>query len=104
VRLRCASPPPPLAAAWRLPRRFKKYAGLDNYPPLQIMFATKGKNKGKLDSHCWYFDAFCYLLQPEYCVLFDAGGWWGRGCAVGLLRGSRKASLAHASVGSRSGP
>lgn len=54
-------------------RRFKKYAGLDNYPPLQIMFATKGKNKGKLDSHCWYFDAFCYLLQPEYCVLFDAG-------------------------------
>lgn len=53
--------------------RFKKYAGLDNYPPLQIMFATKGKNKGKLDSHCWYFDAFCYLLQPEYCVLFDAG-------------------------------
>ena len=56
-------------------RRFKKYAGLDNYPPLQIMFATKGKNKGKLDSHCWYFDAFCYLLQPDYCVLFDAGGW-----------------------------
>ncbi|PRW61415.1 chitin synthase 1 [Chlorella sorokiniana] len=53
--------------------RFKKYAGLDNYPPLQIMFATKGKNKGKLDSHCWYFDAFCYLLQPEFCVLFDAG-------------------------------
>lgn len=37
------------------------------------MFATKGKNKGKLDSHCWYFDAFCYLLQPEYCILFDAG-------------------------------
>lgn len=57
----------------RSPCRFKKYAGLDNYPPLQIMFATKGKNKGKLDSHCWYFDAFCYLLQPEYCVLFDAG-------------------------------
>lgn len=37
------------------------------------MFATKGKNKGKLDSHCWFFDAFCYMLQPEYCVLFDAG-------------------------------
>jgi hypothetical protein len=66
----------PLALNPRSPpsiRRFKKYAGLDNYPPLQIMFATKGKNKGKLDSHCWYFDAFCYLLQPEYCVLFDAG-------------------------------
>ena len=37
------------------------------------MFATKGKNKGKLDSHCWYFDAFCYMLQPEFCVMFDAG-------------------------------
>lgn len=71
-----------------LSRRFKKYAGLDNYPPLQIMFATKGKNKGKLDSHCWYFDAFCYLLQPEFCVLFDAGGCPGGGPAwqVGMAR------------------
>ena len=53
--------------------RYKKHAGIESYPPLQVMFATKAKNKGKLDSHCWYFDAFAYLLQPEYCVLFDAG-------------------------------
>ena len=53
--------------------RYKKHAGIESYPPLQLMFATKAKNKGKLDSHCWYFDAFCYLIQPEYCVLFDAG-------------------------------
>ena len=73
--LLCDSPPCTHPCRSRLPApRFKKYAGLDNYPPLQIMFATKGKNKGKLDSHCWYFDAFCYLLQPEFCVLFDAGG------------------------------
>ncbi len=53
--------------------RYKKHAGIDNYPPLQVIFGTKTKNKGKLDSHCWYFDAFSYLIQPEYCVLFDAG-------------------------------
>ena len=53
--------------------RYKKHAGIENYPPLQVLFATKGKNKGKLDSHCWFFDAFAYLIQPDYCVLFDAG-------------------------------
>lgn len=53
--------------------RYKKHAGIENYPPLQVIFATKTKNKGKLDSHCWFFDAFSYLIQPEYCVLFDAG-------------------------------
>ena len=40
---------------------------------MQVIFATKVKNKGKLDSHCWYFDGLAYLLQPEYCILFDAG-------------------------------
>lgn len=53
--------------------RYKKHAGLDCYPPLQIVFATKNGNRGKLDSHCWFFDGFAHLLQPEYCVLFDAG-------------------------------
>ncbi len=37
------------------------------------MFATKAKNRGKLDSHCWFFDAFSQAIQPEYCMLFDAG-------------------------------
>jgi cellulose synthase/poly-beta-1,6-N-acetylglucosamine synthase-like glycosyltransferase len=50
---------------------------LPNHPPRhphqQVIFASKTKNKGKLDSHCWYFDALAYLIQPEYCVLFDAG-------------------------------
>jgi chitin synthase len=55
------------------PCRIKKHAGLDCYPPLQIMYATKTTNRGKLDSHCWFFDGFAYLLQPDYCVLFDAG-------------------------------
>ena len=67
---RC-SPCPPCVP----PRRYKKHAGLDCYPPLQIMMASKTTNRGKLDSHCWFFDGFAYLLQPDYCVLFDAGGW-----------------------------
>ena len=70
------------------PRSFKKHAGIENYPPMQILMATKGKNKGKLDSHCWYFDAFCYLLQPEYCVLFDAGE--GAGSRAGAWVGARR--------------
>lgn len=65
---------PPLG---RPSRRYKKHAGLDCYPPLQIMFTTKTSNRGKLDSHCWFFDGFAYLLQPDFCVLFDAGGWAG---------------------------
>ena len=63
--------------------RYKKHAGLDCYPPLQIVFAQKSTNRGKLDSHCWFFDGFAYLLQPEICVLFDAGGWWAH-CLEGV--------------------
>lgn len=44
------------------------------------MFAAKTTNRGKLDSHCWFFDGFAYLLQPDFCVLFDAGEeGWGQG-------------------------
>lgn len=43
------------------------------------MFAAKTTNRGKLDSHCWFFDGFAYLLQPDFCVLFDAGEGRGRG-------------------------
>lgn len=46
---------------------------MEAYPPLQVLFATKTSNAGKLNSHAWYFSAFCHVLQPEYTVLFDAG-------------------------------
>ena len=43
-------------------------------------------NRGKLDSHCWFFDGFAYLLQPDYCVMFDAGGSeWGGGVGGGVI-------------------
>lgn len=52
---------------------------------MQVIFATKVKNKGKLDSHCWFFDGLAYMLQPEYCILFDAGEvpCWFSCCVVG---------------------
>ena len=74
--------------------RYKKHAGLDCYPPLQIVFATKTTNRGKLDSHCWFFDGFAYLLQPEICVLFDAGAWAAGAGAAPSGRGGRAAGCA----------
>ncbi len=43
------------------------------YPPMQILFALKEKNGGKLDSHLWFFHAFAEHLQPKYTVLVDVG-------------------------------
>ena len=43
------------------------------YPPLQMIFAVKEENAGKLDSHLWFFDAFSDSLTPQFCFLVDAG-------------------------------
>ncbi|KAF0684721.1 Aste57867_23322 [Aphanomyces stellatus] len=43
------------------------------FPPLQVAFALKEHNAGKLDSHLWYFDAFCEQVMPDYTVLLDVG-------------------------------
>jgi len=37
------------------------------YPPLQCVLAIKEANAGKLDSHLWYFSAFCDSLNPSFC-------------------------------------
>lgn len=41
--------------------------------PLQMMFALKERNRGKIDSHWWYFVAFGGTLIPDYCFLLDVG-------------------------------
>lgn len=41
--------------------------------PVQIMFCLKEKNAKKINSHRWALQAFAPLLQPEVCVLLDAG-------------------------------
>ena len=43
------------------------------FPPMQIIFAMKEHNGGKLDSHLWYFNAFADQLIPKYCLLLDVG-------------------------------
>eukprot|EP00475_Leptophrys_vorax_P036489 TRINITY_DN6177_c0_g2_i1.p1 TRINITY_DN6177_c0_g2~~TRINITY_DN6177_c0_g2_i1.p1 ORF type:complete len:728 (+),score=176.49 TRINITY_DN6177_c0_g2_i1:101-2284(+) len=43
------------------------------YPPMQIMFALKEKNAGKIHSHWWFYMAFAEIIKPEYCFLLDVG-------------------------------
>ncbi|SJX64496.1 Chitin Synthase 2 [Sporisorium reilianum f. sp. reilianum] len=41
--------------------------------PIQVVFCLKEQNKKKLNSHRWYFNAFCKMLQPNVCILLDVG-------------------------------
>jgi chitin synthase len=41
--------------------------------PMQMVFALKEKNAGKLDSHRWFFQALCEQFDQYYCVLLDFG-------------------------------
>ncbi|PUU84259.1 chitin synthase III [Tuber borchii] len=48
---------------------------MDNsaFPPVQVMFCLKQRNSKKINSHRWLFNAFGRILNPEVCVLIDAG-------------------------------
>ncbi|KAJ9474819.1 Chitin synthase 1 [Pseudozyma hubeiensis] len=41
--------------------------------PIQVVFCLKEQNKKKLNSHRWFFNAFCPMLKPNVCVLLDVG-------------------------------
>jgi chitin synthase len=41
--------------------------------PIQMIYAIKEHNGGKLDSHYWFFNAFADQLNPEYTFLIDIG-------------------------------
>ncbi|KAK5075400.1 Chitin synthase, class 2 [Lithohypha guttulata] len=41
--------------------------------PCQMIFCLKEKNKKKLNSHRWFFNAFGRALQPNVCILLDVG-------------------------------
>ncbi|KAI5309618.1 Chitin synthase, class 2, partial [Ascosphaera atra] len=43
------------------------------FPPTQMMFCLKQKNSKKINSHRWLFNAFGRILNPEVCILIDAG-------------------------------
>ncbi|PWN43440.1 putative chitin synthase 1 [Ceraceosorus guamensis] len=44
-----------------------------NLVPVQMMFCLKQKNSKKINSHRWLFNAIGRQLQPEVCILLDAG-------------------------------
>jgi len=45
----------------------------NNLVPVQIIFVVKAKNQKKINSHRWLFNAIGRQLEPEICVLIDAG-------------------------------
>ena len=46
--------------------------------PVQMLFCLKEKNQKKINSHRWFFQAFGRILDPNICVLIDAGTKPGR--------------------------
>jgi cellulose synthase/poly-beta-1,6-N-acetylglucosamine synthase-like glycosyltransferase len=40
---------------------------------VQLLFAIKRENRGKLDSHWWFYRVFCPHLRPAYCFQMDVG-------------------------------
>ncbi|KAF5364984.1 hypothetical protein D9758_008079 [Tetrapyrgos nigripes] len=49
-----------------------------NLVPVQIIFVLKAKNQKKINSHRWLFNAIGRQLDPEVCILIDAGTKPGR--------------------------
>ncbi|KAH7266285.1 chitin synthase-domain-containing protein [Fusarium solani] len=47
--------------------------GPNTLPPVQMIFCLKQKNSKKINSHRWLFNAFGRILNPEVCILIDAG-------------------------------
>jgi cellulose synthase/poly-beta-1,6-N-acetylglucosamine synthase-like glycosyltransferase len=45
----------------------------NNNPEIRFFLCVKSKNKGKLNSHWWFFTFFCREIQPKYCIQLDAG-------------------------------
>ncbi|CED84153.1 glycosyltransferase family 2 protein [Phaffia rhodozyma] len=45
----------------------------NNLVPVQIILILKQKNAKKINSHRWLFNGVGRMLQPEICVLLDAG-------------------------------
>jgi chitin synthase len=39
----------------------------------RALFCIKAENMGKLDSHWWFFDRLCPIIQPDYCIQMDVG-------------------------------
>ncbi|KAI1336744.1 chitin synthase [Xylariaceae sp. FL0016] len=56
-------------------------------PPVQMIFCLKQKNTKKINSHRWLFNAFGRILNPEVCILLDAGTKPGNKSLLALWEG-----------------
>lgn len=56
-----------------LPETSKETTKTLNNPPMQMIFALKEQNQGKLHSHHWFFNGFARQIQPQYTILLDVG-------------------------------
>ncbi|KAI9204458.1 chitin synthase-domain-containing protein [Polychytrium aggregatum] len=45
----------------------------DDMVPVQTIFLLKEKNAKKINSHRWFFNAVCKVIDPEVCILLDIG-------------------------------
>ena len=53
---------------------FCHYKRLGNFKfPLKLIFCVKQLNRGKLNSHLWFFGGFCEEIKPKYVMLLDVG-------------------------------
>ncbi|CAG8520337.1 uncharacterized protein OCT59_021599 [Rhizophagus irregularis] len=46
---------------------------LEVHTPIQVLFCLKEENTKKINSHRWFFNAFGKILEPNVCILLDAG-------------------------------
>jgi chitin synthase len=54
--------------------------------PVQVLFCLKEHNQKKINSHRWFFQAFGQVLNPNICVLIDAGTKPGKDSIYQLWR------------------
>jgi len=40
---------------------------------INFIVCAKNENKGKIDSHLWFFKGFCSYMNPKFCQLIDIG-------------------------------
>ncbi|KAJ5560535.1 Fungal chitin synthase [Penicillium frequentans] len=57
---------------------------ITNLCPVQMIFCLKQNNSKKINSHRWLFNAFGRILNPEVCILIDAGTKPGRKSLLAL--------------------
>lgn len=42
-------------------------------PDVNFFFCAKHENRGKIESHLWFFKGFCAYVNPDYCQMIDIG-------------------------------